>query len=188
MRWPGTIQPSRFLSHTGQVLPGVRRLIPVADPAAGADWTVTVPGGVQWKIIGGYAALTASATTADRLAYTYVTIDGYGVVYAYSTSAVVASTSGHYTITSDPAVVAAGINSDAQSLVYPSVYFPESTEIGTNTLNLEEGDQWSQIVLWIEEVYVTDPQLSEIAREEAILQRDIAVAEFEQYEQSQGAT
>lgn len=44
-----------------------RRLtIVVPNPAAGADWSVQVPGGEEWEVLGLAATLTASAAVASR--------------------------------------------------------------------------------------------------------------------------
>lgn len=46
---------------------GRMRVVTVANPAAGTDFSVTVPAGVVWKLEGFAALYTASAVAADRL-------------------------------------------------------------------------------------------------------------------------
>lgn len=188
MRWPGTIQPSRFLSHTGQVLPGVRRIVNVKNPAAGADWSVTVPAGVQWKVIGGAANFTTSATVDSRHPFMIVKWDGYRLSTAGTVVSIAASSGLTLGITSDPAVAYAIGVAQEVGLTLPNLYFPDGTTIGTNTASLQAGDQWSSIALWVEEVYVTDAQLSEDARLHAELERDIAIYEYQQAEQAAEGT
>lgn len=40
--------------------------VPVADPAAGADWSVTVPAGVTWELLSFHTRLATSAAVANR--------------------------------------------------------------------------------------------------------------------------
>lgn len=187
MRWPGTIQPARFLSHTGKVLPGVRRVVQVPNPAAGTDWTVTVPAGVQWFVTAGVAQLTTSATVDNRQVALEVTVNGSTVWYARNGTTHAASTIFVYNFSSTVANVPLSGTETGVLVSFPPGYLSPGTVIGTSTNLLQAGDQWSGIVLWIEEVYVTDSQLSEIQRERETLQRDIDIYEYEQAMQGQGA-
>lgn len=45
----------------------VRRIALGATPAAGADWSVTVPGGFIWRVISAYASLVSSAAAGQRM-------------------------------------------------------------------------------------------------------------------------
>lgn len=186
MRWPGTIQPSRFLSHTGYVLPGVRRIVNVSEPAVATEWSVAVPAGVQWRILGGTAALHTDATVANRQPNAIVTIEGVQVSSAVSPATITAGSDVTYTAITDVVVANDTVHNDKQGLIYPFVFIPQGGTIGTSGSNLQAGDQWSAIALWVEEVYVTDAQLSEAARIEAELNREIAQYEFQQAEQAGG--
>lgn len=186
MRWPGTIQPSRFLSHTGQVLPGVRRVVQVTNPAAGADWTVTVPAGVMWEVRAGVATLTTSATVDTRVPTMGVTVDDTLVWSVPWPSGQAAGKVVTFPVGTGMANGAVYANGSSPALLLPDDLLPQGAVIATSTALLQVGDQWSGISLWVEEVYVTDPQLSEDARLHAELERDIAVYEYEQAQQAGG--
>lgn len=186
MRWPGTIQPSRFLSHTGRVLPGVRRVVQVPNPAAGADWSVTVPAGVQWRVLSGVSTLTTSAIAATRHPTIDVTVDDVLVYIGPFSASIVANAAAQFSIYVDVAspIVASGTSDPF--MIMPFDIIPQGGVIASHTNSLEAGDQWSATSLWVEEVYVTDAQLSEDARLHAQLERDIAVYEYEQAQQAGG--
>lgn len=186
MRWPGTIQPSRFLSHTGQVLPGVRRALTIPEPAAGAQISFAVPAGVQWWITGGRFTLLTDATVANRQVMVQVQVDGLAVWQGAGGINQAASSTGIYSCHSTYAATETTANFESFVIALPGGYLPQSAVVTTVTSNMDANDQFSAWNLWIEEVYVTDPQLSEIARTEAELNREIAQYEFQQAEQAGG--
>lgn len=188
MNWSGAIQPARFLSHTGKVLPGVRRVVQVPEPAAGADWTVTVPGGMQWYILSGTATLTTSATVDNRQPVITETVDGVTIWPGLQSLSFGASTTKVIPVLLDGGFVSGAATEGDIFLAAPSNLLPPGTVIASDTALLQVGDQWSAISLWVEEVYVTDNQLSEIARLHADLEYDIEKYEYQQAMQGQGGT
>lgn len=186
MRWPGTIQPSRFLSHTGIVLPGVRRVFTIPEPAAGAGFSFTVPGGVQWWVSGAYFTLTADATVDARFVTAIVMVDGLAIWNTWPGYTQSASTIQSYGFASAYGFVGPATGGARVVIPLPNEYLPEGAVVSVAINNGDAGDQLSACNLWIEEVYVTDPQLSEIARTEAELNREIAQYEYEQAEQAAG--
>lgn len=184
----GTIQPSRYLSHTGKILPGVRRVFTVPQPAADAGFNFTVPGGVQWWVLSAFFTLLTSATVANRSVDATVTVDGLQIGEFVSGFAQVASTTGVYGLQSTGGYTAASVTTNGVMISLPGGQLPEGTTVAVNATNLSAGDQFSACNLWIEETYVTDPQLSEIARTRQELDREIAAYEYEQAEQAGGNT
>lgn len=158
----GDIQPARFLSHTGQIKPGVRRIVQVQAPAAGADWAVTVPGGVQWRILSGMATLTTSVVAGNRAAHSRVIVDGIIVWDAAFSAASGPSETDAYPIVIGGADEQVYVTNGLVSLWYQDSFYPQGAVIGTHTSSIDVADQWSGVVLWIEEYYFTNPQLSTI--------------------------
>lgn len=186
MRWPGTIQPSRFLSHTGQVLPGVRRVVNVPEPAAGTNLSVTVPAGVQWWVTAAYGTFLASATVSNRNLYTFVSVNGQVVWQVSQGATVVASSTGVFGLQSTSGYTGQTTATFRSIISLPDAPLPQEAEIAVSADGMEADDQFRAMTMWVEEIYVTDAQLSEMARMEAELQRDVAVYEYEQAEQTQG--
>lgn len=188
MRWPGTIQPSRFLSHTGKILPGVRRVVTIPQPAAGVGLVFVVPGGVQWWVGAGYFTLATDAVVGNRFLAASVTVDGLLVWNTWPGYVQPASELSGYGMQSTSGYSAASNNGARSFLPLPGEYLPEGAIVSLSINSADANDQLSALSLWVEEVYVTDPQLSEDARLHAELERDIAIYEYQQAEQAAGGT
>jgi uncharacterized protein with beta-barrel porin domain len=74
LAWPG----GRISSPTEG--PGAIRSITGTDPAAGSDWSETVPTNARWRLITAHAILSASATVANRNVYLVID-DGTNILY-----------------------------------------------------------------------------------------------------------
>lgn len=185
MRWPGTIQPSRFLSHTGQIMPGVRQVVTTGKPVAGAGWSVVVPAGVMWWVIAARFYMTTSATVASRYAYLSVAVDGTTVWDGAAELAQVASTTILYSFSSTVSYQPVTTSTNSSLVPFPDVLLPQGGVITGNIYNIDAADQVSAASLYIEEYFFTDAQLSEDARLHAELEHDIAVYEYQQATQGQ---
>lgn len=62
-------------SNTGTLPPGSPGIVvvSVADPAAGAEWTQTVPDNVRWEILNIHVQYTGNATSISRYANIEIT-------------------------------------------------------------------------------------------------------------------
>lgn len=187
MTWAGVIQPARFLSHTGKILPGVRRLVPVPNPAPEAEVSVEVPAGVQWFLLGLIVSLTTSAAVGNRGTSLRLTVQGVEVWSIPGFYQAAAGTVATVVGLGGVAPVAYADQTSDATVPLPTFNLEPGSIITTGSYGLLAGDQWSMPGLYIEEIYVTDPQLSEIARERADLQRDIDIYEYQQAMQGQGA-
>lgn len=186
MRWPGTIQPSRFLSHTGHVMPGVRRVVVVPQPVGNAPITFTVPAGVQWWVAMGSFSMTTSAVVGTRSINVYGAIEATTLWQFVGEVSQAASTSGGYGITQDVGYKGnPGIEGGGQ-VYLPGSVLPSGMTVSIVIGGSQAGDQLSLLSMYIEEYYFTDAQLSEDARLRAELEHDIAVYEYEQAEQTRG--
>lgn len=186
MRWPGTIQPSRFLSHTGHILPGVRQVVAEPQPGVGLSWTFTVPAGVEWWVVSGYSGLVTSATAGTRYMGLYLVVDGTQVWIDTAANAIPASTHAYLTFRSDVGVVGQSANITRAALGLPSSPLPQGSTLSMFVDNEQGGDRLDSAQMYIEEYYFTDAQLSEDARLRAELEHDIAEYEYQQAEQTQG--
>lgn len=170
----GTIQPARFLSHSGQILPGVRRVVNVATPAAGNDWTVIVPAGVQWSVRAGAAIFQASAQAATRLPGSRLTIDGVIVWQMYQSAGIDAGGFNLFSYTTATSPTQVGGLGDGVIIPFPDVWIPEGSLVQSFTNSLQSGDTYGNVALLIEEVYVTNAQLSELERANEALELKMA--------------
>lgn len=119
-------------------------------PAAGAEVSFTVPNGIVWRVVALTAKLTASSTTANRFVGFSVSQQDSTVVYQYhSTSALTASETLTVTFSEDISTLTTVGTTDVLLLPKPSVWFPPGWSFGTSTGNLQTGDQWSDVALWV---------------------------------------
>lgn len=182
----GTIQPSRFLSHTGKILPGVRRVVQIAQPAADQPAIAVVPAGVMWYVVGGYTTLATDATVATRYLRLTVSVDGVVIWLYLSPGGQAASLTFTYNFQSSLGTTGIYNSANGTVMQFPGGYLPTGAVATLGGNNFDANDQIGPWNLWIEEVYVTDSQLSEIARTRQELNREIAEYEFEQAEQASG--
>src|SRR6516162_1693189 len=82
----------RFLTTEARVLPGYKRPVAITTPAAGANWTVTVPGGRMWRPIAINATLVTSAAVANRIPGIQFQIYGVTTYVNDNSTAITAST------------------------------------------------------------------------------------------------
>ena len=182
----GTIQPARFLTDTGQIRAGVVRNVQIPNPAAGAEFKVTVPSGVMWRIATGQATLTTAVTVSTRIPQIQLTSQGVNVGVYTGTETDPASTTAFVTFSQTLPSAAAASGSVNSVIALPTYTLAEGDTLASLTAGIEATDQYSAITILVEEFYFTNPQLSEIARVRAELDRDIAMAEYEQAEQAGG--
>ena len=151
----------RFITREGKILPGVRRVVNVPQPAAGSDWQVIVPSGVMWRILGGEQTLVTDATAGNRYPAVAVFVEGFRVFHSGNGNAVAASQTGYSTIEDVWSVNTAGALSGYGYLQCPTMWLPSQAVFRSYRTLIGAGDQWENVTLLIEELYATDQVLSE---------------------------
>lgn len=149
-----------FLSLEGRRLPGIRQLVAVPQPAVATDWTAVVPGGQEWRILTCRARLVTDATAGNRQPeLTFTSQDGTAFWRSGWASAIPASLTVQVfgAVYSAP-VTAIAAGSDSQ-IVLPPVWLPAGYRFGTTVNAVGAADQWSSIVLFVEQLYSTDETL-----------------------------
>jgi hypothetical protein len=130
---------------------GIRSVFSVGSPAAGADWTQTVPAGARWLLHGIRAQLLSSATAGNRTPALQID-DGTnagvnispGVVQAASLTNTWSWTAGYPTI-------GTLVGTQNQITMPFPVPLLAGWRIRVITANLSGTDQWSAIFLDVEE-------------------------------------
>jgi hypothetical protein len=116
------------------------RLVEVRpDPAAGADWTFTVPAGKVWEVISAFAVLVTDATVANRAARLVVG-DGVATFLSIAPAGVQAAS-----LTYRYAWVAVGVayqTANGQVAALPRLVLEPGWTLGTSTEGLVAGDNW----------------------------------------------
>lgn len=133
------------------------RVVTVANPSAGADWSVTVQsaggsGNVLWVPLSVFATFTTSGVAGTRNpTITYTS----GVTFArFGAGGTVAATA-----TARVAWLRGMSNTNAGTLggCLPAIPVPGGTAIASSTSSLDAGDQWSAIALYVLELTQSDP-------------------------------
>lgn len=134
----------------------VLQAIKVPAPAAGADFTFTVPGDRALRIVSVTAQLVTSAAVANRGAALVITAPE-GVVITVEQPAVI--TAGLTTLL----CWGSGVSGDATALVNGRLTagigeyeLPPGYVVSTATAALDAADQWGSIIIWAE-VRLTQP-------------------------------
>lgn len=142
--WPGgTIH--NFLEG-----PGFIHSLQVANPAAGADWTLTVGAHQRLRIESFNAVLTTSATVANRQVQLVVD-DGTNIYWQHDANASqTAGTTFNYDATAIN--IPTGVITTTLFLVMPpGLLLPVGHRLRTITAGIQAADQWSAIFLGVEE-------------------------------------
>jgi len=138
--WP---EGPNQLSTAGQ---GFLRAINQGNPAAGANWSVTVPNGARWLIQSVESRLVTSAAVANRIPHIVIT-DGAGdeLFNSPASAAQAASLTVRYSACGG---VQAAVNDGAAIVPIPDVAsMLQGWTIGVTTTAIDVADQWSNIWL-----------------------------------------
>jgi hypothetical protein len=147
----------------------IPRTILGATPAAGADWTIPVPGGVVWRVQSLTATLVTAVAAAIRAAAVQL-FDGSVVSARIAAGATqIGSLTGNYdwfvNYGDHVAVdIVAGVTA-----TWPDIPVPGGWTIRSATNNIQGADQWSAIVLYVLEIEETSYTV-EVERELAALE------------------
>lgn len=124
----------------------------VAQPAAGADWVATVPTGVVWRVRCADFLLTTSSAVANRLVRLRFKDAAGNVLHTTQPTTAIAASQTNQEMVFAPLVTIAGPNNSPAQAPYPAwLTLPEGATIGSNTIALQTGDQFSSINLLVEQ-------------------------------------
>lgn len=121
--------------------------IPIANPAAGAEISWTVPTGQVARFLSLFGLFTASSTVATRVPRIQIKDAAGNVMFQCATdSSVAASSSSNFTFSNVPTK-----NSlDSCVINTPPIVLAPGFVITTKTNNIQTGDQWSLACLLVE--------------------------------------
>jgi hypothetical protein len=127
-----------------------QRIITLAQPALGADWSAAVPATARWRVNALQAQLTTSAAVANRIPHIVITDgQGHNVYNMPAPTNQVAASAVQYS--AGATVVTAFFDSAAVlALPYPLKLLQNWT-IASLTTGIQAADQWANIVLYVKE-------------------------------------
>lgn len=150
----------RFMTESGIVRRGVRRLARVNTPVAGAEWKVTVPSGVQWVPLAANALITNSAAVGNRQYGFVITIDGAECYFNGNTAAQAAAAVNTLHYQQASSLLTAAAMNGRMLIPLVSYVMQPGDSMGSSTVALDVADQYSAVTVLIEEYYYTNQELS----------------------------
>lgn len=149
-----------YLRNYGQVN-RQPRVVTVANPSAGSDWTTTVQsaggsGNVLWVPLAITAKLVTSAVVANRQSRIGFTLNGSEYARVYLGANETATSTLTFAGIRGGGILNVGSPSGQQSAL-PMMPVLPGTAIASTTVNIDVGDQWSAIVLYVLELTQSDP-------------------------------
>jgi hypothetical protein len=143
--WPA----SRVLYPTEG--PGNLREVTVANPAAGADWSLTVPSLTRWRIQNFNAQLVIANAGVARIIRAQLKT-GAGVVMHQAAAQQTGAVNTTVQVSGSSGQITSVVDTTTLNLPLPGQVVVASGEIlAVSTSNINAGDQWSNIRVLVEE-------------------------------------
>lgn len=130
------------------------RVITGDDPAAGAEWSVTVPGGVIWQLYSARVTFVTSAVAGAR--EPSLTFDDGALSFFLSTdaSSQAASTTRNWSWAMGLGATTGMVRNFVAALPTPALPLQAGYRIRSETFNLDVGDNYGAPVLYVAEYQV----------------------------------
>lgn len=126
-----------------------RIAVPVASPAAGADWTLTVPAGHLYQLLAVFATLTTSAVAATRIARLTLSDGVRTLADVPPISSQITTLVRRYLWLPAGQAYATGLGILSP---LPDLTLAAGWTVGTTTDAIDAGDQWSGIFVHVLDV------------------------------------
>ena len=130
---------------------GFSRAITVTNPAAGADWSVTVPTGAVWTLNSVSALFTASAAVANRLPAIVLVAPGGTNLFTGTQNTFVTASQAITFMTGGNQVTLMPNANLAYVATNTSIRLQAGAVIKSVTSGIQAGDQWSNIIVQVQE-------------------------------------
>lgn len=128
-----------------------------ADPAAGAEITLTVGSNESWKVWGGTFQLVTDATVANRRVHIYISYVGIRLFEAFASVDQTASQTINYTFYRGAGSNLASHDNDILIPIPPDLFLETGMILGTDTVGLVAGDNFGVMTIYCERVVKETP-------------------------------
>ena len=141
----------------GLAVEGIHREISVPSPAAGAEWSFTLPSGYDYLVALGRATFVASAAAATRTpGFQISNGDGLQFYASQPGTSVAATLTQTVSYSTDGAQGPSGASA-VNTIDVPEVILPGGWRIGSLTGLIDAADQYSAIRLYLLQLYDKAP-------------------------------
>jgi hypothetical protein len=141
----------------GSTYERVLRVVPIVAPAAGAELSLTVPGGSVWIPRALKATLVTSAAVATRSVNLQLSDGSTSLWHLFAGATQVAGLTVVYSFVAGWDLATGTSGQGDVSCGLPDMALPAGYVLSTHTNLLDVADQWSAGVVWVEEV-LAQPQ------------------------------
>lgn len=124
----------------------------VPSPAAGADWTFTIPGRSAMRILSVRAIFASAVAVATRFPALVITDGVSQVMNLPGASGEAASITETYCWAPTADSIQTGTGGSNSASIPDKLILPVGFTIGSSTPNIQAADQWSGIVIWTQEI------------------------------------
>lgn len=130
-----------------------RIVVPVASPAAGSDWSLTVPAGHVYRLVSIYGELVTSAAVATRVPFLTVSDGVSAFLKVPPFASQVASLTRRYAWFPESGGDATGLGIASP---FPGLALVAGWSLAAATDLLDVADQWSSVRVCVEDTTVQD--------------------------------
>ncbi len=141
------------MSREGTV-PPYARPIAIANPAAGADFTITVPAGRTWEILGVAGQFTTSAVAGNRTPSLFLQVRGNPAGISITSGAVIPASQGNNMCWGIGLPAFGPLDGTLNTALPQRMLLNAGDKLGSSTAGILAGDQWSNIYLWVNETFI----------------------------------
>ena len=125
----------------------------VADPAAGAEASITVPSGEVWRLMAFRVTLVSDATSTNRRVHLVVTDGTNDLINHIGQDNQPASLTKKYSFNTHGFSDTGGQDDDVQIAIAQDLTIPSGFTLETQTVNLQAGDNFGAPIAYIERYF-----------------------------------
>jgi hypothetical protein len=134
--------------------------VPVASPAAGAEWSTVVPAGTTWELLSVQETLATSAVVANRVASVQVPDASAARVLRIAGGGLDAASLTTMETFAAGLGTTENVSHHQAPLPAPPAILPGGWQVGSLTTNIDVGDQYSAILVVVREWSTQNVQAS----------------------------
>lgn len=138
----------------------LQKVIPVPSPAAGAEWTITVPAGVAWELVTILTRFVTSAVVANRLINLDVNDPDGNRIHRFGTAANVPASQTAVAPFEAGSGAFGTVTGQSNPLPSPYLVLPAGYILRSNTALLDVGDQYNATFLTVREWSIREALLN----------------------------
>lgn len=137
----------------------------ITSPAAGTEWSYTLPGGYFYRILSGTALFTSSAAVANRFPALQLT-DGANLLWCFNCPVAVTASQTARVVYSPSSYTQNVTGPKGDLPVFaPNMWIPPNYVLSSSTPAIDVADTYTKIVFWFEQLDYGQYGIPELAHD-----------------------